>query len=78
MSSAQQWVDAEFESVQLGDKRLEQRFRSILTNLTRHSGKTLASSFDSLAKLKGGYRFFANPRVSFQAMFTPHVSHTVE
>ena len=78
MSSAQQWVDVEFESLRLGDKRLERRFRSVLTDLARHCGKTLGSSFDSLAKLKGGYRFFANARVSLRAMLAPHVSHTVE
>ncbi len=73
MSSAQQWVDVEFEFLQLGDKRLEKRFRSLLTDLARHCGKTLGSSFDSLAKLKGGYRL--NPP---RAMLAPHVSHTVE
>lgn len=78
MSSAQQWVDVEFKSIRLGDKRLEKRFRSILIDLARHCGKTLGSSFDSLAKLKGGYRFFSNARVSLRAMLAPHVSHTVE
>lgn len=76
MSAAEQWIDVEFQSIHLGDKRLEARFRSILIDLTRHCGKTLASSFDCWSKIKASYRFFANSRVTLRAMLAPHIEQT--
>ena len=77
-NAAEVWVESEFAAVSFGDARLDRRFRVILSDLARHCGKTLASSFDALSKLKASYRFFANGRVSLQAMLAPHVAHTVE
>ena len=77
-SAAEVWVEDEFATVRFGDERLDRRFRLILADLARHCGKTLASSFDALSKLKASYRFFANARISIRAMLEPHVAHTLE
>lgn len=76
--SASAWVEREFDSLALGDERLNQRFRIIATQLARHCGKTLASSFGQWKLIKASYRFFANPKVNEQAMLAPHVEQTVE
>lgn len=77
-TATERWVDEEFGDVCFGDKRLEKRFRSIVTDLGRRCGKTLASSFDSWSKIKGSYRFFANSRVSVSAMLAPHINRTIQ
>ncbi len=76
--SASTWVESEFEGLDFGDERLNHRFRVVATQLARHCGKTLASSFGQWKMIKASYRFFANPRVSEQPMLAPHVEHTVE
>ncbi len=44
MNAAQRWVGSEFESIQFGDKRLEKRFLSILTDLSRQTKMTVSFS----------------------------------
>ncbi len=75
-SSVQQWVNREFASVAFGDARLDQRFRSILVDLGRHCGKTLASSIDTWDGIKAAYRFFGNSKVNEHEMLAPHTEHT--
>ena len=76
--SVQQWVEREFASVHFGDARLDRRFRSIMIDLGRRSGKSIASSFEGWAKIKAAYRFFDNYRVEPKTMLTPHIEQTVE
>lgn len=70
------WVTEEFSHVDFGDSRLNDRFRSIMLDLSRHCSKTLASSFDCWSKIKASYRFFSNPKVKDQAMLAPHIVRT--
>ena len=76
-TGAEQWVEHEFAAVALGDARLDRRFRSLLVDLSRHCGKTLASSFEPWSKIKGACRFFANARVHLYAMLAPHSEQTL-
>lgn len=68
------WVSAEFSSLDLGDQRLNTRFKSITIDLLGQCRKTLASSFSSWSKVKASYRFFANSRVTFYSMLKPHIA----
>ena len=54
--STSTWVDNEFNSINLGDERLNQRFKVIAAQLARHCGKTLASSFCEWKMIKAGYQ----------------------
>ena len=67
------WVVEEFSQVDLGDSRLNDRFRSIILDLSRHCSKTLGSSFDGWSKIKASYRFFSNLKVKEQAMLAPPI-----
>lgn len=75
--SVSAWVDREFVGIDLGDERLNRRFKTIAVQLARHCGKTLASSFTQWKMIKASYRFFANPRVSEREMLAPHTEQTV-
>ncbi len=77
-SSASSWIRSEFDNLDLGDERLNRRFRLIITQLAKHCGKTLASSFDQWKAIKASYRFFDNPNVKEQQMLAPHIEQTVQ
>jgi len=75
--SASVWVQKEFTGIDLGDERLNRRFKHIVTRLAKHCGKTLASSFNQWKEIKASYRFFANPKVKESEMLAPHIEQTV-
>jgi len=77
-SSASSWIRSEFDSLDLGDERLNRRFRLIITQLAKHCGKTIASSFDQWKAIKASYRFFDNPNVKEQRMLAPHIEQTIQ
>ena len=76
-SSIERWVEHEFAGAHFGDARLDRRFRSLLVDLGRHCGKTLASSFEAWSGIKAAYRFFANAKVDERTMLAPHIAQTV-
>ena len=75
--SASTWINNEFGTINLGDERLNRRFKVIATQLARHCGKTLASSFREWKMIKASYRFFANPKVNEMKILAPHIEQTV-
>jgi len=75
--AAEVWTEKEFATVGSGNARPGPRFRSILIHLTRHCGRTLASSFDALSRLEANHRFLANARVTLRAMLQPHIVRTL-
>lgn len=77
-SSVKRWIEIEFTSLELGDARLNKRCRSLLQEFTRHSGKTVASSFSNWANIKACYRFLSNSKVCINAMLAPHIDHTLQ
>jgi len=74
--SVKAWVEKEFSAIHFGDKRLNYRFKSIATELTKQCGKTLASSFSTWKEIKASYRFFANTKVTNSKMLEAHVEQT--
>ncbi len=77
-ASVEKWVETEFMAVELGDARLNNRFRLLLNDFTRYCGKTVSSSFSRWAKIKACYRSLSNSNVSQSAMLAPHIDHTLE
>ncbi len=74
--SIKAWVEKEFNAIHFGDKRLNYRFKSIMTQLTKQCGKTLASSFSYWKDIKASYRFFANAKVTNRKMLETHIEQT--
>lgn len=68
-----QWVMDELQSVDLIDKRLEQRFRKLLDRLSQASTASIPAACDDRAEMVAAYRFFDNDKVSFENVLEPHI-----
>jgi len=65
------WVEQEFESLELGDKRLNRRGRLILDAFARIAESTPDACRDN-AFLEGTYRFMSNPDARPEAILQAH------
>jgi hypothetical protein len=66
-------VFAEFESLNLGDRRLDRRGRAVLERLEAQPSASLPQAMASSAELEGAYRLLNNPRVTMAALLEPHL-----
>ena len=71
-----QWAESEFALAQLGDLRRTQRLVKIGTNLVQKPGGTLPQAFPTYSELKAAYRFFNQPKVTFEQIQQPHWQRT--
>jgi hypothetical protein len=72
------WIDEEFETIDLGDKRLNDRSIYIAETLGLAPGRSIPQSFSAWAELKACYNFFSNELVSEQKLLAPHQDKTIE
>ena len=71
-----QWAQAQFASAQLGDRRRTKRLVKIATNLAQSPSGTLPQAFPQWSELKAAYRFFNQPKVTFEQIQRPHWEQT--
>jgi hypothetical protein len=71
-----QWAESEFALARLGDQRRTQRLVKVAANLAHSPGGTLPQAFPEWSELKAAYRFFNQPKVTFQAIQAPHWQRT--
>jgi hypothetical protein len=71
-------VLAEFEGVDLNDRRLESRALSTAAAFAARPRASIRGAARSTAEAEGIYRLLRNPRVSSPALLMPHVARTVE
>lgn len=71
-----QWADSEFASAQLGDPRRTQRLVKIANHLVQSPGGTLPQAFPGWGELKAAYRFFNQPKITFEQIQSPHWQRT--
>ncbi len=71
-----QWAESEFALAQLGDQRRTQRLVKIAAHLAHSPGGTLPQAFPEWRQLKAAYRFFNQPKVTFEQIQKPHWQHT--
>lgn len=64
---------AEFDGVDLGDKRRNDRARLIFDAMGKTPESSLPRAMKDGAELEGAYRFFNNPRVDSEAVVAPHI-----
>lgn len=69
-------LSAEFSSVDLGDKRLNERLVEVAKCLERHHGSSISFSCGDWKNSKGAYRFFDNDRFSHEEIVAPHFAMT--
>jgi len=67
----------EFSGVELPDARYAKRLVRIGDQLAARPGGTLPQAFEDWAELKGAYRFFADPRHSFEKLQSTHRKRVV-
>ncbi|EMO69205.1 hypothetical protein LEP1GSC132_1621 [Leptospira kirschneri str. 200803703] len=70
------WVEEEYLSLNLGDKRLDQRLKKIVSVMTKRGGTSLPDIFGNWSDTKGAYRFFSNPKVCYDKIIFPHRQST--
>jgi hypothetical protein len=71
-----QWADSEFALAKLGDQRRTQRLVKMAKHLAQSPGGTLPQAFPVWSELKAAYRFFNQPKVTFEQIQSPHWQRT--
>ena len=72
------WIESEFASIDIGDKRLNDRTQHILNSLNSAPGRTIPQVFLSWKEIKASYRFFDNPSVTYEKLLKPHQKEVIE
>lgn len=72
------WINNEFKYIDLGDKRLNNRIKSIANDRIENTEKSLPQSFNDSSKLKAAYRFFSNDYVNPEKIMASHYIMTKE
>lgn len=70
------WADEEFDNVNLPDKRLDGRLRSICESLSASPECPISQACSDWAEAKATYRFFANDRVEPKDIMAAHSQKT--
>ena len=71
-------VAAEFEGDSLGDARLDERLRRIVSLAALDPGESFPDQMESVADREALYRFLANPKVTMAGVLSGHVRQTQE
>ncbi len=72
------WAELEFQSIDLGDTRLNKRAILIAETLGFAPGRTIPQTFKSWAETKACYNFFSNDQVCEEKIIAPHIEQTLE
>lgn len=70
------WVESEVDGCSFPDKRLKDRFRKVLTTLSRKIGEAIPTACQDWAATKAAYRFFSNPRIDESVILSGHFAAT--
>lgn len=73
-----EWLEQETEACEFKDKRLNKRFKSLVTQLWNGIGETVPFSCQDWANTKAAYRFLSNDRVNEKEILYGHFQSTKE
>lgn len=71
-----EWVKSQFDRINLGDKRLNNRIKIIASNMIANPSASIPQQNKTWKDIKGAYRFFDSKRVVFDDVIRPHVELT--
>ena len=74
----QEWVEQELKTANLGDKRLDARFRVLMDCLSRRPSVSIPTACGGETEMTAAYRFCANERVGAADVLAPHYSATLQ
>ena len=72
------WNQQEFETLDLGDKRLTQRLIDVAGELSASPQSAIHAACGDWAATKAAYRLFDNEKVTSEKILSPHFQRTVE
>ena len=72
------WSQQEFETIDLGDKRLTQRLIDVAAELSASPQSPINAACGDWASTKAAYRLFDNEKVTAEKILSPHFQRTVE
>lgn len=67
------WAQEEFETIELGDKRLERRAVLLAERLAQKPGASIPAACDRWAETTAAYRFLSNDKVGWEEVLGAHV-----
>ena len=71
------WAEREFNSVDFGDARLNERVRKLAIRLGENATESIPSACYGWHEAKSAYRFFENEKVSAEKILSPHIKETL-
>ncbi len=66
------WAEQEFETIDLGDERLNRRAVLLAERLAQKPGASIPGACENWAETAAAYRFLRNDQVSWEAVMTAH------
>ncbi len=78
VSESDNWERLEFNSIDLGDKRLNERFSSTFEKLAQQPMSPINQACQSWSDTKAAYRLFDNEKVTVDKILLPHQPCTLE
>lgn len=72
------WASEEFETIHLGDKRLDRRTVLLAEQLAQNPTSSIPGACKGWKETLGAYRLISNDKVDCQSVFTPHLDSTVK
>jgi hypothetical protein len=72
------WAYDEMATADLGDRRLDARLAKLLERIGQHPQVSIPAACGGWAETLGAYRFFDNPKTSFEKVLAPHHDATLE
>ena len=72
------WLEKELSTCRFKDKRLEKRFKDIVSTLASETGKTIPEVCEQWSTTKAMYRFLSNDRVDEDEILSGHFNQTSE
>jgi hypothetical protein len=70
------WVKAEMKTVDLSDKRLNERLRLVLSQLAERPTASIPAACGGNAEMTAAYRLFDNEKATFENILEPHADAT--
>jgi hypothetical protein len=70
------WVMDEMKTVDLNEKRLNDRLRQVLSQLSARPTASIPAACGGRAEMVAAYRFFENEKATFNKILQPHIDAT--
>jgi hypothetical protein len=77
MADKGDWVECEFRTLDLGDKRLDRRLTKVIGDLAARPLESIPAASEGWAETQGAYRLFRNEKVTAEKVLRSHGEETM-